>query len=419
MVSIDGRGGVLCGAFDTGEAFCGSHVLELPYADLNARHTGRAIEVSSSSGTTCILFESGDVACDDFNQRLAFVERPRGLAFQSILVGEGFGCGIDSERYVDCWGNVVQQGGESMLETITSRGTTPTWVRATRTKPFRVRGLAGVSEIRGTSDRLCAIAGADVSCTSITMRSRDEFDDDPFHRRRSCDDRDGSDDRLPGFGTDDPFAPTLGECDDPFFRREASVPSLAAPRAVGISGARALASFGTFGCAVNEDDEVLCFGPPFEPLAPRSYAEAPDESRSERPTLVTELSGASRIELGAGHACALSTSSGPTADARSVVAETNRSPERGGQLWCWGNNESGQLGNAVNAHSSLPVRVQGLEDVDAFAVAGSSTCAIANGELWCWGHRAGMPPLVTPEDDPCRDPKSVCVPHRIAAFKER
>jgi alpha-tubulin suppressor-like RCC1 family protein len=54
-------------------------------------------------------------------------------------------------------------------------------------------------------------------------------------------------------------------------------------------------------------------------------------------------------------------------------------------IWCWGSNESGQLGNATTTNSPAPVRVDGFKAslVDA---GGSNTCAVSmSGAPYCWG----------------------------------
>ncbi|MBI5537335.1 MAG: hypothetical protein HY898_31725 [Deltaproteobacteria bacterium] len=57
-----------------------------------------------------------------------------------------------------------------------------------------------------------------------------------------------------------------------------------------------------------------------------------------------------------------------------------------GSLWCWGNNDSGQLGNGTNASSPLPVKVSSNETWSAVAAGGLHTCAITTqGKLYCWG----------------------------------
>jgi alpha-tubulin suppressor-like RCC1 family protein len=59
---------------------------------------------------------------------------------------------------------------------------------------------------------------------------------------------------------------------------------------------------------------------------------------------------------------------------------------RSGELWCWGFNAHGEVGNGTTAPAPLPVRI-GLDADWAFVTAGSSTaCGIrGGGQLWCWG----------------------------------
>jgi len=65
-----------------------------------------------------------------------------------------------------------------------------------------------------------------------------------------------------------------------------------------------------------------------------------------------------------------------------------------GSVWCWGRNESGQLGAGDFENSSSPVRVSVVDDARQLAASGSffggtpgSTCvARASGEVWCWGN---------------------------------
>jgi hypothetical protein len=72
-----------------------------------------------------------------------------------------------------------------------------------------------------------------------------------------------------------------------------------------------------------------------------------------------------------------------------------------GEVWCWGSNSSGQLGNGNSGGNSLvPVAV----DVSALSTFGgfvslasgvSELCAFgADGELYCWGNGRGTPQVV-------------------------
>ena len=63
-------------------------------------------------------------------------------------------------------------------------------------------------------------------------------------------------------------------------------------------------------------------------------------------------------------------------------------------MWCWGSNQWGQLGDAIDAGadgglaywSPTPVVVSGLpQGVRALAVGDTHSCALADGGVWCWG----------------------------------
>ncbi|MCB9652922.1 MAG: hypothetical protein H6729_02170 [Deltaproteobacteria bacterium] len=58
-----------------------------------------------------------------------------------------------------------------------------------------------------------------------------------------------------------------------------------------------------------------------------------------------------------------------------------------GSLWCWGDNQFGQLGDGTTDQRSRPVKI--LEDVVNVGAGPRHTCAIKlDGTLWCWGDNA-------------------------------
>lgn len=62
-----------------------------------------------------------------------------------------------------------------------------------------------------------------------------------------------------------------------------------------------------------------------------------------------------------------------------------------GVVRCWGSDWAQQLGNGASGSSTTPVLVQGLLGVDQLAVGHDHNCALrlADGSIWCWGRNAG------------------------------
>lgn len=60
----------------------------------------------------------------------------------------------------------------------------------------------------------------------------------------------------------------------------------------------------------------------------------------------------------------------------------------GGHVWCWGDNGSKEIGNgAMGDLVLLPWEIGSIDDVRAIAVGDSSTCAVrGDHDIWCWGY---------------------------------
>lgn len=58
------------------------------------------------------------------------------------------------------------------------------------------------------------------------------------------------------------------------------------------------------------------------------------------------------------------------------------------KVYCWGNNLYGQLGSGGEYNSVDPQPIPGLPDapIDALAAGGGHACALAQGNIWCWGY---------------------------------
>lgn len=88
------------------------------------------------------------------------------------------------------------------------------------------------------------------------------------------------------------------------------------------------------------------------------------------PGLVSTGDGTwAKVKGGGQHLCALNTSN---------------------QLYCWGYNASGQLGDGTTANKDVPTLVplpSGVTGWTNFSLGDRHTCAIANtGQMWCWGY---------------------------------
>jgi alpha-tubulin suppressor-like RCC1 family protein len=65
---------------------------------------------------------------------------------------------------------------------------------------------------------------------------------------------------------------------------------------------------------------------------------------------------------------------------------------KGGQVYCWGRNNYGQLGDGTTTQRTTPTLVangaMGNSGVTAVAAGFYHTCAIKSGALYCWGRNA-------------------------------
>ncbi|WP_374237913.1 protein kinase [Gordonia sp. 'Campus'] len=65
---------------------------------------------------------------------------------------------------------------------------------------------------------------------------------------------------------------------------------------------------------------------------------------------------------------------------------------RDGELFCWGGNERGTLGDGTTTDRPRPTPIDGISDVSAVSMGGlGTTCAISRGDLYCWGYGIGGP----------------------------
>lgn len=129
---------------------------------------------------------------------------------------------------------------------------------------------------------------------------------------------------------------------------------------VPLTSVQRLAVGGAFTCAAVGPGEVWCWGN-------NLYGQLGNDSEypSVDPLRIAGLPAMTidALSTGGGHACAL-------------IA---------GEVWCWGYNQFGQLGNGGDTDRAVPVRVAGLSGVTRIAAGDYHTCAVAANSLSCWG----------------------------------
>ena len=130
-----------------------------------------------------------------------------------------------------------------------------------------------------------------------------------------------------------------------------------------------------FSCAIAADGQVYCWGsddhaqlgvgPLSSPNGPVGY--------SLTAIAVPGMRHATEIAVGGDHACAI---------------------VPGGDVWCWGRDDLGQIGHddaTLNPHppqpySSYPIAVPGMHTATSVAAGMNHSCAtLAHGTVWCWG----------------------------------
>jgi hypothetical protein len=133
-------------------------------------------------------------------------------------------------------------------------------------------------------------------------------------------------------------------------------------RVAGLSNVQQIAAGDLHSLAITADGNLWAWGFNFD-----GQLGDGTNTRSSVPVRVAGLSNVQQITAGSGHSLAI------TAD---------------GNLWAWGVNLAGQLGGGTNSfRSNVPVRVAGLSNVQQIAAGGRHSLAItADGNLWAWGY---------------------------------
>lgn len=120
-------------------------------------------------------------------------------------------------------------------------------------------------------------------------------------------------------------------------------------------------------CAARSDGEAYCWGHNY-------WGELGDKSNADSATPVAvkratgKLTKIQKVEAGAWHTCALRSD---------------------GEVFCWGDNDFGELGDGTFAARSYAVNVAPLDDAVDIAAGERFSCAVrSNGKVRCWGRNS-------------------------------
>jgi alpha-tubulin suppressor-like RCC1 family protein len=232
-----------------------------------------------------------------------------------LAAGNGFTCAIQSPGQVWCWG----RNDAGQLGNGTTTATTQ------------------VTSVQGITDAVAVVAGYGFACA------------------------------LRGIGAvlcwGDNFAGQLGD---------GTTTARATPAAVaGLDDVRDLGAGLGHACAALADGTVRCWGW-------NGNGQLGDGSLIDRhtPTTVFGLGNVTAVAVGSQHSCAL------TAE---VVSTGELSAAN---VFCWGRNREGELGNGTTTQSALPVAIFDASGLGTMALAAGAfhTCALAvDGAARCWG----------------------------------
>ncbi len=163
-----------------------------------------------------------------------------------------------------------------------------------------------------------------------------------------------------------------------------TAPAATVRTASGSLPADTLVAVGVFHACKAVDGLVECWG-----SNGRGQLGRGDTRDADGTVRVQDFSGVTLLAAGDQHTCA-------------VV----QSP---GEVWCWGLNEYGQLGNGDTTDASRPTRVDGITDATVLTAGDFHTCAVSarDRSLWCWGMNIDGQVGGEPSVDPVVRPRQV------------
>lgn len=278
---------------------------------------------------------------------------PHALAMPSparhLALGEQHGCAALATGQVACWGeNSIDQLGTGMIVNSDLASIDP---------------ARGASQLASGYESACALRDGRAQCWTYGSSGRIEVGDAGIAgavqlargMHHSC--AVLASHRVTCWG--DPFMGGLGDGSD----APADQPILVA----GVDNAVEVAASATHSCVRRATGAVACWGNNADDTLGVGSGRADDNGNILQllAAPVAGLANAVELATGSSFTCA-------------------RRADR--TVWCWGDNESGQLGDGTKRTRHHPTRVLGLAGIDQITAGGAHACARSAGTVWCWGN---------------------------------
>ena len=277
---------------------------------------------------------------------------------QDRCPGDAHSCALGETGAVACWGynGDGELGNGTGVDSLT---------------PVDVDGLgAAVSDLASGELHTCAVLdGGGVKCWGYNASGQlgngttdDALAPLPVTNLDNAVQVDGAEDDFTCAVTISAAAKCWGNNEDGHLGNGATANQSTPVQVSGLnSGVDAVSAGGNHACALMADHAVRCWSSGFQ----GQLGNGTEGPGSLTPIVVHDLDDAVEITTGAFHSCALTTQQ---------------------QVYCWGSNAIGQLGDGTNTNRSEPVLVTGLGDVIHIAGGYYHTCAVReDGSVWCWG----------------------------------
>jgi len=142
---------------------------------------------------------------------------------------------------------------------------------------------------------------------------------------------------------------------------EATSPTGIAPQSVGGQPVVQIVAGRHHSCALVANGWVYCWGRNLS----GQLGDGTTNAQSLTPVRVSDLTNVTHISANRDSSCAVRSS---------------------GRVFCWGNNQDGQLGDGTTTDRRSPVRVRDLTSVTQVASGNNHSCALrSSGRVFCWG----------------------------------